>query len=149
MNKVLIVSLSLFVILTSGCDEPPKTAAQPALALAEQPSDFCSPYGNPMASSLRGANAFALCRTGDNVGNSAPLGGPITQYFIRCNNNTLRAGWKWVIYCNGDGTRCDCNRNSMFPSYGTMDVTNAQWSAGDHCTANGQARPGQNGCDAW
>lgn len=110
------------------------------------PADFCSPLGNPMNSNLAGSNAFALCKNGGVKGNSG-VWGQVTQYYIRCNTNTLRAGWKWIVYCGPDGKHCDCNLSSMWNT--PADGTNAAWSAGDHCTNDGQGRPGQNGCDAW
>ena len=112
----------------------------PALAA----DDFCSPYGDPIPSSLAGSNAFVVCQVGDTINTSW---GQVTQYLIRCKPNTLRSNWKWVLYCNGGGTSCDCNRNSMISN--PRATTQGAWKAGDHCTSPGDGRPRENGCDGW
>jgi hypothetical protein len=141
-NRDLIVTL----LLVMACHQ---TASDKAAALmtnaATLPADFCSPLGDPIPSSLSGANAFALCKVGDRL--NTRLWGPVTQNFIRCKPDTLRANWKWVIYCNADGSHCACNRDSIVAS--PADATCCAFKAGDHCTVNGQGRPGKNGCEAW
>jgi hypothetical protein len=143
-KSVIMVALA-FLLLTS-CKSTPNLTTSNATTAATWSADFCTPLGDPMQSNLAGSNAFALCKNGGVKGNSVILG-EVTQYYIRCNTNTLRAGWKWVIYCGPGGKRCDCNLNSMWAN--PLPSTNAAWTAGEHCTNNGQASPGANGCDAW
>jgi hypothetical protein len=154
MNKIVIIgALACALLVPVACTwrsnknqaKGERTVYNPK-ATATWPAGFCSPLGDPMQSSLADSNAFALCKNGGAKGNSA-VWGQVTQYYIRCNMDTLRAGWKWVIYCGPDGRHCDCNLNSMWAN--PADLTNAAWSAGEHCTINGQGRPGANGCDAW
>ncbi len=149
----LFAFASLF--LTVGCHNATRSAlttddngkqASPVNAKAGLPPDFCAPLGDPIPNnSLLGANAFAVCRVGDSF--NTQLWGRATQYSIRCKPDTLRSGWKWVIYCNADGSHCACNRESIEAS--PADPTCCAFKAGDHCTVNGEARPGRNGCEAW
>lgn len=99
------------------------------------------------ATKYRGSNAFFLCKenilTGYRNGNIAELS-------IACRPESLRAGWKWKIWCNADGTHCGCNKDDAI-AWLTVggSSTFAAWNAGEHCTTNGQAHPGANGCDSW
>lgn len=107
------------------------------------PNDYCAPLGDPTsAGNLKGSNSFVVCKTGETFNGL----GKVTQYFIRCKQDTLRPGWKWVIYCNGDGSMCSCNKAGMLSG---SDVSSHGFNAGDHCTTAGSARPGANGCDKW
>src|SRR5689334_8859551 len=108
---------------------------------ANKSADVCSPLGDPIPSGLSGANAFDLCKVGDHL--NTVNWGPVTQNYIKCKPNTLRANFKWVIYCNAEGSHCACNREGIIAS--PSDLTCCAFKAGDHCTVNGEARPGRNG----
>jgi hypothetical protein len=156
MNRIPGLLVIIFLGVTSGCqkttpavsktDISNSLAATAPAATAGVPDNFCSPLGDPAQSpNLNGNNAFATCKVGDSF--NTQLWGRVTQYSIRCKTDTLRSGWKWVIYCNADGTHCACNRDSIIAS--PSDATCCAFKAGDHCTVPGDARPGRNGCEAW
>ena len=105
-------------------------------------SGVCAPYGNPIdGSKYKGSNSFALCTEGDPVNVLGHYNGT-RELRIACNSASRRSGWKWHIWCTSDGGACNCNQKDFNNGH-------ANWSAGDHCTLNGEARPGQNGCAAW
>jgi hypothetical protein len=109
-------------------------------------TEFCSPFGVEVdGSRFRGSNSFSLCKIGESF--NTTNWGQVQELWIRCRPGSLRAGWKWHIWCNADGSHCACDRNGIIAD--PSDITCCAWSAGDHCTANGQARPGQNGCAGW
>jgi len=127
--------------------QKPAAPAQVQLTAGQTP---CAPLGIPMdaaAAKYRGSNTFFLCKenilTGYKNGNIAELS-------IVCRPESLRAGWKWKIWCNADGTHCGCNKDDA-TTWLTVggSSTFAAWNAGEHCTMNGQARPGANGCASW
>jgi hypothetical protein len=107
----------------------------------------CSPFGEPInGQRYRGNNAFFLC-------SEKPLG-PLNvwkngraELRIACRPSSLRNGWKWHIWCNEDGSSCGCNESDF--NKGAPGQSCCQWSAGDHCTVNGSARPRENGCATW
>jgi hypothetical protein len=149
MLPVALVSL-VFSLPSTPSDRAPDDKPGVPLArsnpLAGLADDFCGQLGDPIPSSLSGANSFALCKVGEVIPDTGNWG-RVTQYYIRCKPGTLRSEAKWVIWCNGDGTHCGCNRESMVAN--PSDSTCCAWKAGDHCTVPGDARPGRNGCDSW
>lgn len=125
-------------------NSPP--AAQAAVT-PEAASSVCTPLGNPLpASQWSGSNAFYLCKQGAPAANGH--WGTSTELYIVCNQNTRKAGLKWHIWCNPNGSHCGCNKNDFETTISTNGSC-CQWSAGDHCTIDGSARPGQNGCASW
>jgi hypothetical protein len=105
----------------------------------------CSPLGDPIdGSRYKGNNAFYLCKEGEHF-NTASWGQDNVELFIACRESSLRKDWKWHIWCNADGSNCGCNRTDFING----EKSCCQWTAGAHCTANGGARPGQNGCASW
>ena len=105
----------------------------------------CSPLGDPKdGSRYKDSNAFYLCKEGEHL-NTASWGQNNVELMIACKETSLRSGWKWHIWCNSDGSNCGCNRTDFING----EKSCCQWTAGAHCTANGGARPGQNGCASW
>lgn len=131
----------------------PPSAAKPAASAQVQPTAgqaACAPLGIPMdaaAAKYRGSNTFFLCKENILTGYK---NGNIAEISIACRPESLRAGWKWKIWCNADGTHCGCNENDA-KTWLTVggSATFAAWNAGEHCTMNGQAQPGKNGCASW
>jgi hypothetical protein len=132
---ILVVGIGVLMI---GLSYP----AAPTVAAQRGP---CYPNGDPLdGSKYKGHNAFYLCKEGTPY---RTAWGNTVDLEIACRENSLRAGWKWKITCDDKGEKCACNRDDYLRN--PRDTTAAAWSAGDHCTVNGQARPGQNGCGSW
>jgi hypothetical protein len=102
----------------------------------------CAPKGDEKdASKYQGSNAFYLCQEGPDHF-STPTWGPSQELFITCRPSTLRAGTKWHIWCNADGSHCACNRDDFIGGQGAC----CNWTPGQHCTEPGDALPGKHGC---
>jgi hypothetical protein len=108
----------------------------------------CAPYGNPLPNSqYKGYNAFYLCSESKLDALNSWTTGRV-ELRILCNDSSLRKGWKWHIWCNPDGSSCGCNENDF--NKGRPGLSCCQWSAGEHCTVNGEAYPGDpKGCAKW
>lgn len=115
-----------------------------ALTLTAAAGGPCTPLGEPRdGRRFRGSDHFYLCKEGERF--KTRIWGETTELFIACRPSTTRAGWRWRIWCNADGSHCSSNRGDYVAA--APDCCN--WSAGDHCTVNGTARPGQNGSASW
>jgi hypothetical protein len=70
-----------------------------------------------------------------------------SELYLKCNSNGRpeKVGMKWHLWCNGDGSRCGCNKNEFTAN---SPSTCCNWKAGDHCGLPGGA-PGANGCATW
>ena len=148
-NRAVWILLFSAVVLgtalwNTSCDKSDIRPTNTASAVAA--TDLCSPLGVEMdGSQFRGSSSFALCKRGEKL--NTGLWGPAEEIWITCRPESLRAGWKWHIWCNSDGSHCACDRNGILAN--PASTTCCAWTAGDHCTVNGEARPGQNGCASW
>ena len=153
VNFVLLLTMLLTIVTCNGSNnDNKKTVALHAplplasAATADLPADFCSPRGTPIdGSQFRGSNSFALCQRGEKI--NTQNWGQVEELYIRCRPESLRNGWRWHIWCNSDGSHCACDRKGIIAN--PSDKTCCDFTAGSHCTAKGEARPGQNGCAAW
>lgn len=108
-------------------------------------SEPCAPLGDPKdGSRYKGSDTFYLCKEGEHFKTDA-WGPNNVELYIACRPSTSRAGVKWHIWCNSDGSHCSCSRDGFMS--GT--VICCQWSAGDHCTNDDGSGPGQDGCATW
>lgn len=103
----------------------------------------CAPRGEPISDNpYRDGNAFYLCGVGEHF-NTNTWGQNNVELWIACRAETRRAGVKWHIWCNADGSHCGCNRQDFIGGSSTC----CQFTAGSHCYNGGN--PGQNGCASW